>query len=71
MWPQIIISLVMMVVSYVLTPKVKTSNSSTAQDMDNPTASAGSPLPVVFGTITIKSPNYLGYWAKEIREYED
>ena len=38
--------------------------------MDNPTASAGTPLPVVFGTMTVKSANFLGYWAKEVHEYD-
>lgn len=70
MWAQLAYAVVMMVVSYLLTPKVKTPKPEAATEMDSPTASAGSPVPVLFGTMTIKSSNYLGYWAKEINEYD-
>lgn len=71
MWASLIVSIVLAVVSYALQPRPKMPTpSAAATEMDNPTASAGSPLPVVFGTVTVKAPNFLGYWAKEIREYE-
>lgn len=65
---QIIVALVMMVVSYLLMPKPKVE-STTAGDMENPTASAGSPIKVVFGTITIKDPNILWFGDKETNTF--
>ena len=53
----------MMVASYLLAPKPKSSPSSQT-DMDDPKASAGSPIKVVFGTVTIKDPNILWYGDK-------
>lgn len=70
MWMQLVIAVVMAVVSYALQPRPKMPTPAAATEMDNPTASAGSPLPVVFGTVTVKSSNFLGYWAKEIHEYD-
>lgn len=70
MWQQIAISVILAVISYALQPRPKSPKPAAATEMDAPTASAGSPLPVVFGTITVKSANYLGYWAKEMHEYD-
>ena len=70
MWGQLAFAIVMSVVSYALQPRPKMPTPAAATEMDNPTASAGTPLPVVFGTMTVKSANFLGYWAKEIREYD-
>ncbi len=68
MWASLLVSIVLAVVSYALQPRPKMPTPAAATEMDNPTASAGTPLPVVFGTVTVKSSNFLGYWAKEIHE---
>lgn len=70
MWAQLAFAIVMAVISYALQPRPKMPVPAAATEMDNPTASAGTPLPVVFGTMTVKSSNFLGYWAKEIHEYD-
>lgn len=70
MWAQLVFVIVMAVVSYALQPRPKMPVPAAATEMDNPTASAGTPLPVVFGTMTVKSANFLGYWAKEVHEYD-
>ena len=70
MWAQLAFAIALAVVSYALQPRPKLPTPAAATEMDNPTASAGTPLPVVFGTVTVKSANFLGYWAKEIREYD-
>lgn len=70
MWAQLAFAIVMAVISYALQPRPKMPVPAAATEMDNPTASAGTPLPVVFGTMTVKSANFLGYWAKEIHEYD-
>ena len=70
MWAQLAFAIVLAVISYALQPRPKMPVPAAATEMDNPTASAGTPLPVVFGTMTVKSANFLGYWAKEIHEYD-
>ena len=70
MLAQLAFAIVLAVVSYALQPRPKMPVPAAATEMDNPTASAGTPLPVVFGTMTVKSANFLGYWAKEIHEYD-
>ncbi|MBK3745242.1 hypothetical protein G3A39_39345 [Paraburkholderia aspalathi] len=59
----LIISLVLMVVAYLIMPKQKQSSPEIA-DMDDPTAEAGRPIPVLFGTKTIKGLNVLWYGEK-------
>jgi hypothetical protein len=57
-------------VSILLRPKVKTPKPEAAKDMENPTAEAGRPIPVVFGTITVKGVNVLWYGDKSRRTYK-
>lgn len=59
---QIIIAVVMAVLSYVFAPKPKAARLDAMQELEAPTASAGKPIPVVFGEVTVKEPNCLGYW---------
>lgn len=62
MWTQIVVSLVMMVVSYMLQaaaqPKPQTPE---AGKLDVPTAQEGDSIPVVFGTVLIKKSNVVWY----------
>jgi len=67
---QFAIALAMAVLSYLLAPKPKQPKPEAAKDLENPTAEAGLPIPVVFGTVTLKSPNCLWYGQKSINEYK-
>lgn len=67
---QLIIAVVLAVVAYMLTPKPKQPKPPAAQDQDAPTSEAGRPVPVIFGKMTVQGVNILGYWDKQIREYE-
>lgn len=67
---QFVIALVLAVISYILAPKPKTPKPEAAKDMENPTAEAGMPIPVVFGTVTLKSPNCLWFGEKRISTYK-
>lgn len=58
---EIIIIIVLEVAAYLLMPKPKAPKPAAAQDLELPTAEAGRPIPVIFGTLTIKSPNVLWY----------
>lgn len=65
---QLVIALVLIVVSVVLTPKVKTPKTE-IRELDDPTADAGREIPVIFGTITIRDPNILWFGEKNTKTY--
>lgn len=68
-WVALIVSLVLNVVSYLIMPKPKQSKPDAAKDMDDPTAEAGRPMPVVFGTMTVSGLNVLWFGQKSTRSY--
>lgn len=67
---QVLIAVVLAVAAYMLAPKPKTPKPEAAKDMDLPTSEAGRPLPVVFGTVTVKGLNVLWYGDRLIKEYD-
>ena len=66
----LLIGIALNIVSYLLMPKPKQPKPVAAKDMDNPTAEAGRPIPVVFGTITVKGTNVLWFGEKRIHTYK-
>lgn len=58
------------VLSMLLRPKVKTPKPEAATDLEDPTSEAGRPVPVVFGTITVKGLNLLWYGDKSSNTYK-
>lgn len=62
MWPQVAYAVVMMIISYaiqsLLTPPPKNPE---AGKMDVPLAQEGDPIPVIFGTVVLKTPNVVWY----------
>lgn len=58
------------VVAYVLAPKPKKAQPVGTRDLESPTADAGRPLPVVFGTVTVKGTNVLWYGDVSQKTYE-
>lgn len=66
---QILISIALSLLAYLIAPKPKTPKPAAAAEMENPTADAGRPIPVVFGTMIIKGPNFLWYGDKSVIEY--
>lgn len=66
----LLIGIALQVVGYLLMPKPKTPKPAAAQDLESPTAEAGRPIAVIFGTITVKGPNILWYGEKSKLEWE-
>lgn len=66
----LLIGLALQVIGYLLTPKPKQQKPPAAADLEDPTAEAGRPIPVVFGTITVKGINILWYGDKLVNEYK-
>lgn len=63
----LLIALALMVVAYLIMPKPKQQSPET-EDMDDPVAEAGKPLPVLFGTKTVKGLNALWFGDKSYRK---
>lgn len=60
----ILIAIAVQVIVYLLTPKPKGPTPQAVTDMEGPTAEAGRPIPVIFGTVTIKGVNIIWYGDK-------
>ena len=61
MWFYLIVAVVITVAAFALTPKVPEIQPPDLSDIDVPTATEGRPIPVVFGTYVVKSPNIVWY----------
>lgn len=53
-----------------LTPKPKKTKPDATKDLEDPTAEAGRPIPVVFGTITVKGLNVVWFGDKRSHTYK-
>ena len=65
-----IVAMVLSIAAYMLAPKPPKQSQPPTSDLNNPTVSAGRPVPVIFGTVTMKSPNILWYGDKRKKEYK-
>jgi hypothetical protein len=69
-WLLIAAVVALTVINYLITPKPKTPKPDSVKDLDDPTSEAGRPVPVPFGTITIKGLNLLWFGDKGKRTYK-
>lgn len=60
----LLISIAIQIVAYILMPKPKPPKPEAAKDLESPSAEAGRPIPVVFGTVLVKGPNVLWFGEK-------
>lgn len=67
---QIAIAIVINIVAYVLMPKPKGPKPEAVAQMENPTAEAGKPIPVIFGTVLVKEVNILWSGDKSTNTYK-
>jgi len=66
----LLISIAISILTYVITPKPKASKPEAAKEMDGPTAEAGREIPVLFGEMTMKSPNCLWWGERSMLTYD-
>lgn len=66
---QVLVSVVLTAAAYLLMPKPK-SDAQDPADFEGPSASDSKPIPVVFGTVTLKAPNclYFGEIASQTKK---
>lgn len=67
---QLLIGIGIQIVAFLLAPKPKGPKPPSLEDLEAPTAEHGRPIPVVFGTITVTSPNAIWSGDKSIRTRE-
>ena len=67
---QIAIAVIISLIAYAIMPKPKPQKPPETSDLESPTAEAGRPVPVVFGTITVKGLNVLWFGEKNKYEYQ-
>lgn len=67
---RLILGVLLNILAYMLMPKPKQKKPPTVEDVDDPVAEAGKPIPVVVGSITVKGLNVLSKHDKEISERE-
>lgn len=70
LWLIVLAAVALAAVTYLLAPKPKTPKPDALQDLEDPSAEAGRPIPVVFGTITVKGLNLLWYGDKGQKTYK-
>lgn len=63
---QLAIGFGLLFIGYMLMPKPKPPKPPSVEDLKEPTAEAGRPIPVPFGSVQIDSPNILFYGDKDI-----
>lgn len=62
---QLLIGIALNIIDYLIVSKPKAEQSAETKDLDDPTAEAGKPVPVVWGTMTVKGLNILWFGEKE------
>jgi hypothetical protein len=61
MWVYLVVAIVVAIAAYAMAPKPPEPKPPMLKDFDVPTAEQGRPVPVVFGTVVLKSPNIVWY----------
>lgn len=62
---QLLIGLALNIVAYLIMPKPKQEQPAEVKDLEDPTAEAGRPLPVVFGSVLVKGLNVMDFGDKQ------
>lgn len=66
----LLISITLTIIAYLILPRPKREKPDATKQLTSPTASAGKPISVVFGTLTITESNILAFADKRKRDTE-
>ena len=66
----LLLTILFAVISYVLAPRPKKEKPPEVKDIDDPTADAGRPQPVMFGCKTVTGINVLWFGDKSKQTFE-
>lgn len=64
----LLLAIIVNVIAYFLTPKPKKNKPPEVEESEDPTAEAGKPIPVVFGTLSKRELNVLWFGDKHYVE---
>ena len=67
---QLAIGIGLQIIGYLLIGKPKATKPDAVQDMENPTAEAGRPIPVVFGEMEVSGLNIIYFGDKQTFTYK-
>lgn len=67
-WTLLAVAAISVAVNLLLAPRPKAPKPDEVQELELPTAEAGRPIPVVFGTMRVKGLNILWYGEKSSRQ---
>lgn len=67
-WTLLAVAALSVALNLIFAPRPKAPQPDSTQDLELPTAEAGRPIPVVFGTVRIKGLNILWYGEKSSRQ---
>lgn len=67
---QLVVGVGLQIIGYLLMGRPKTTQDESVRDLENPTAEAGRPIPVVFGEVEISGLNILWYGQKYTHTFE-
>lgn len=66
---QLVVGVALQVIGYLLMGKPKGNKPDTVQDIEDPTAEAGRPIPVIFGQIEVKGVNIIFFSEKSTKTF--
>lgn len=66
---QLVVGIGLQVLGYLLMGTSKATKPDTVEDLENPTAEAGRPIPVVFGEMDVTGVNVIFYSEKSTKTY--
>lgn len=67
---QLLVGLALQVLGYLLIPKPKGPKPEDVKDLENPTAEAGRPIPVVFGQLEVTGVNIILFSEKVTKTFK-
>ena len=67
---QLLVGVSLMVLAFLITPQPKPEKPEASRDLPDPTAEAGRPIVVVFGTTEVKGSNIIDYMDKGKEDLE-
>lgn len=66
---RLVVGVALQVIGYLLMGKPKGTKPDTVQDLEDPTAEAGRPIPVIFGQIEVKGVNIIFFSEKSTKTF--
>lgn len=67
---QLVVGVALQVIGYLLMGQAKKTKPDTVKDLENPTAEAGRPIPVIFGQMEVTGVNVIFFGEKSTKTFQ-